>query len=75
LRPHWRVYGPEAAALGIAVFGASALWAADPALAKDLGARQMLSAGDSGGGSWSGGTAGGGGCGAGSGCGGGGCGG
>jgi uncharacterized protein (TIGR04222 family) len=75
LRPHWRVYGPEAAALGVAVFGASALWAADPALAKDLGARQMLSAGDSGGGSWSGGTAGGGGCGAGSGCGGGGCGG
>ncbi|MGH3711217.1 MAG: TIGR04222 domain-containing membrane protein [Pseudonocardiaceae bacterium] len=60
LRPRWQVYGPEGAALGVAVFGASALWAADPTLAKDLGARQMLSAGNSGGESWIGGTGGGG---------------
>ncbi len=55
LRPKWRVYGPEGAALGVAVFGAGALWAADPALAKELGAPQMPSVGDSGGGGWGGG--------------------
>jgi uncharacterized protein (TIGR04222 family) len=78
LRPRWRVYGPEGAALGVAVFGASALWAADPSLAKDLGARQMLSASGSGGEGWSGGAwggegcgGGGGGCGSAAGCGGG----
>ena len=48
LRPRWRVYGPEGAALGVAVFGASALWAADPALAQELGAHQPSSARDPG---------------------------
>jgi uncharacterized protein (TIGR04222 family) len=82
LRPRWRVYGPEGAALGVAVFGASALWAADPALAKELGTRQASFVGNSGGGGWSygggdsgGGGCGGGGCGGGGGGGGGGCGG
>lgn len=71
LRPRWRVYGPEGAALGVAVFGASALGAADPALAKELGARQTSSvdhfgAGGEGGWgwrSWHGCGGGGGGCG------------
>jgi uncharacterized protein (TIGR04222 family) len=62
-RPNRRVYGPEGAALGVAVFGTGALWAADPALAKELGAPQMPSVdtlGGGGGGRWIGG---GGGCG------------
>lgn len=87
LRPRWRVYGPEGAALGVAVFGASALWAADPALAHELGAHQPSSARDPGstgsgkGWGWGGGGGGGGGgvggcaSGGGGGCGGGGCGG
>jgi uncharacterized protein (TIGR04222 family) len=71
-RPDWRVYGPEGAALGVAVFGASALWAADPVVAKELGVRHTSSAGSSGGGGCGGGS---GGCGGGGGgCGGGGCG-
>lgn len=52
LRPHWRVYGPDGAALGVAVFGANALWAADPALAKKLGAPVTLSLGGSDGGGY-----------------------
>lgn len=60
-RPDWRVYGPEGAALGVAVFGSSALWAADPALAKKLGApTQSVSHWDGGGGGC--GSGGGGGC-------------
>lgn len=68
-RPDWQVYGPGGAALGVAVFGTSALWAAEPAWAKELGVRTP-SVG------YTGGT-GGGGCGGGGGgsCGGGGCGG
>lgn len=52
LRPYWRVYGSDGAALGVAVFGAGALWAADPALAKKLGAPLTLSVGGSGSGDY-----------------------
>jgi len=74
LRPRWQVYGPEGAAWGVAVFGTSALWAADPALARELGTSQASFVGNSGGGwSYGGGDGGGGGCGGGGGgCGGGG---
>ena len=76
-RPDWTVYGASAAALGVGLFGASALWASDPAMAEEL-AVQRLGGGDGGGGSYSGGDSGsscGGGGGGGGGCGGGGCGG
>jgi uncharacterized protein (TIGR04222 family) len=74
LEPSWSTYGAPAAALGVAVFGVSALQTADPAFADELTATHggfsffsgSLSSGDGGGG---------GGCGGGSGCGGGGCGG
>jgi uncharacterized protein (TIGR04222 family) len=73
-RPDWALYGPAGAALGIGLFGMSAVWASDPAIAGEL-AVQRMSAGD-GGSSWSGGgDSGGSSCGSGSSCGGGGCGG
>ncbi|MGH3753035.1 MAG: TIGR04222 domain-containing membrane protein, partial [Pseudonocardiaceae bacterium] len=61
LRPDSRVYGPAGAALGVAVFGASALSAADPTLAEELDVRPTSSAGYSGGGDGGGGCGGGGG--------------
>ncbi len=70
-RPDWALYGPVGAALGIGLFGMSAVWASDPAIAGEL-AVQRMSAGD-GGSSWSGGgDSGGSSCGSGSSCGGGG---
>lgn len=72
--PSWTTYGMDAAAMGVALYGTTALWIADPAFAADAGVRRMGSAtAGSGGGDGSGGGSGGG-CGGGS-CGGGGCGG
>lgn len=78
-RPDWTVYGPAAAALGIGLYGTSALWASDPAMAQELAVQRLGTGGSSDGGSSGGGgsSCGGGGssCGGGGGCGGGGCGG
>ncbi|WP_214407804.1 TIGR04222 domain-containing membrane protein [Pseudonocardia lacus] len=76
-RPDWAVYGPEGAALGIGIWGMSALWASDPVFADELALQRQASTGDggSGGGGDSGGGSDGGGGGGGGGCGGGGCGG
>ncbi len=78
-RPDWVAYGPAAAALGVGVFGASALWASDPALAEELALQRTAGGGDGGASAgWGGGDGGGGGGdggGGGGGCGGGGCGG
>lgn len=77
-RPDWAVYGPAGAALGVGMFGMSALWAGDPAFADELAAQRVATGGgdagavSSGCGSSGGGDGGGGG---GGGCGGGGCGG
>src|SRR5204862_3602969 len=70
-RPDWALYGPVGAALGIGLFGMTAVWASDPAIAGEL-AVQRMSAGD-GGSSGSGGGDSGSSYGGGSGCGGGGC--
>jgi uncharacterized protein (TIGR04222 family) len=67
-RPSWRTYGPEALAFSVAVFGGTALVAAEPDFAYAVGAQDAAASGGGGGG----GGCGGGGCG---GCGGGGCGG
>lgn len=73
-RPDWVAYGPATAALGVGIFGASAVWASDPAFAEELavqkatasgggdgGASSSFGGGDGGGGGGDGG--GGGGCG------------
>lgn len=76
-RPDWVAYGPATAALGVGIFGASALWASDPAFAEEL-AMQRATTGSGDGGGYAGaggGGDGGGGGGSGGGCGGGGCGG
>jgi uncharacterized protein (TIGR04222 family) len=79
--PSWATYGPAGAALGVGLFGAASIWAADPAFAMEAEIkRQAYSssafAGDAGGGGGdSGGSSCGGGGGCGGGCGGGGCGG
>lgn len=55
--PDWTVYGPAAAALGIGVFGMTALWASDPAFADELAAQRAgvnVADGGSSGGGWSG---------------------
>lgn len=72
--PSHAVYGATGAALGVALFGAASLWAADPVFAADAQiARHTLNNGFT---SFAGGDAGGGSsCGGGGGCGGGGCGG
>lgn len=70
MRPSWQTYGPAGAALGVAVFGASALWAADPAFATELGVPRFAAGGDGGGGGGCGGGGGDGGGGCGGGCGG-----
>jgi uncharacterized protein (TIGR04222 family) len=49
MKPDWTVYGPEGAALGIGLWGTSALWASDPAFADEL-ALQRAAAGSSDGG-------------------------
>jgi uncharacterized protein (TIGR04222 family) len=74
--PSWSTYGVAGAAMGVALFGTAAFWAADPAFAAEAGLRRA-GTGDASGSSWGGGgggDGGGGGCGGG-GCGGGGCGG
>ncbi len=74
MRPDWVAYGPAGAALGVGLFGASALWASDPAFAEELalqrtdggaggGSTVVTSGGDSGGGGGGGGGGCGGGCG------------
>jgi uncharacterized protein (TIGR04222 family) len=69
--PAWSTYGPDRAAMGVALYGTGALWAADPAFASAANVRrQVADAGYHGGG---GSSCGGGSCGGG--CGGGGCGG
>lgn len=47
-RPDWVAYGPAAAALGIGIFGTSALWASDPALAEELALQKAAAGGDGG---------------------------
>jgi hypothetical protein len=69
-RPDWGLYGPMGAALGIGLFGMTAVWASDPAIAGELAVQRMAT-----GGSDSSGSSGGGDSGSSSGCGGGGCGG
>lgn len=70
--PDWVAHGPAAAALGIGIFGTSALWASDPAFADELAAQRvtssgsdggMVGSGDGGGSGSDGGGGGGGGCG------------
>jgi uncharacterized protein (TIGR04222 family) len=70
--PAWATYGATGAALGVALYGTAALWAADPVFASDAG---LVRPKDSASSAYGGGS--GGGCGAagGSSCGGGGCGG
>jgi uncharacterized protein (TIGR04222 family) len=77
--PSWSTYGPGAAALGVGLFGAQALWLADPAFAEAAEIQRRTASSAYGGGAScgsgdGGGGGGGGGCGGG-GCGGGGCGG
>lgn len=49
-RPDWVTYGPAAAALGVGIFGTSALWASDPAFAEELAVQKGAVAGGSDGG-------------------------
>jgi uncharacterized protein (TIGR04222 family) len=69
--PAWSTYGFTGAALGVALYGAPALWAGDPDLARRAGLNRPGAGSDSGGGGGGSGCSGGGG----GGCGGGGCGG
>jgi uncharacterized protein (TIGR04222 family) len=41
MRPDWTAYGPAVAGLGVGIFGASALWASDPAFAANLEAQRV----------------------------------
>ncbi len=45
MRPDWVAHGPAAAAMGVGLFGASALWASDPALAEELELQRAAAAG------------------------------
>lgn len=72
-RPDWITYGAAGAALGVGVYGMSALWASDPAFASELEAQRAAAAGGGSSGGDSGSSCGGGGSdGGGGGCGGGG---
>jgi uncharacterized protein (TIGR04222 family) len=65
-RPSWSTYGVTGAAMGVALYGAAALWTADPVFAASVGLPRAASGsggGDSGGGGCGGGGCGGGGCG------------
>jgi uncharacterized protein (TIGR04222 family) len=81
LSPSWATYGMAGAAMGVALYGTTAFWAADPAFAESAGVERhgLGSGSSSGGGDYSGGSSDGGGGGGdgggGGGCGGGGCGG
>ena len=72
--PSWATYGLVGGAMGVALFGTEALWAADPVFAADAGLRRPSTDSSTGGGG-AGGCGGGDGGGCGGGCGGGGCGG
>lgn len=63
--PAWATYGVTGAALGVAIYGTAALWAADPAFAAAAGLRRPAadSSSASSGGDGGGGDGGGGGCG------------
>lgn len=59
LQPDWATHGPTGAALGVGVFGVTALWASDPAFAVQLDTQKAATAyggggGASGDGGWSG---------------------
>jgi uncharacterized protein (TIGR04222 family) len=61
--PAWATYGGTGAALGVALFGAGALWAADPGFAAAAEIQRRASTSGDSGSSSSGGDSGGGGCG------------
>lgn len=63
MRPDWAANGAMAAALAVGMFGAGALWAADPAFAEEVGAKARVGGGGAGGitGGHAGGSSGGGG--------------
>jgi uncharacterized protein (TIGR04222 family) len=64
--PSWSTYGMAGAAMGVALYGAAALWVADPSFAASVGLHRAAAGsggGDSGGGGCGGGGCGGGGCG------------
>jgi uncharacterized protein (TIGR04222 family) len=75
LKPSWVANGAMAAGMGVALFGAGALWAADPAFADEIIARSAAASGGGSSSSCSSSGCGGGDSGGGSSCGGGGCGG
>jgi uncharacterized protein (TIGR04222 family) len=43
--PDWQVYGPAGAALGIGIFGTSALWASEPGFARTIEAQGAATGG------------------------------
>ncbi|MGI9003918.1 MAG: TIGR04222 domain-containing membrane protein [Pseudonocardia sp.] len=45
ITPDWTVYGPAGTALGIGIFGTSALWASDPVFADELAAQRVAAGG------------------------------
>ncbi|MBA3907937.1 MAG: TIGR04222 domain-containing membrane protein, partial [Pseudonocardiales bacterium] len=47
-RPDWALYGPPGAALGIGLFGMSAVWASDPAIAGELAVQRISTSGSDG---------------------------
>ena len=51
MRPDWGTYGAGAAALGVGLFGLSAVWASDPAFADELALQRAAATGASSGGS------------------------
>ncbi|NMH99840.1 TIGR04222 domain-containing membrane protein [Pseudonocardia acidicola] len=50
MKPDWAANGATGAALGVGVFGMSALWASDPAFADELAAQKVAAASEVGGG-------------------------
>ncbi len=61
VKPDWAVYGPVGAALAVGMYGTSALWASDPALAAELAVQRSTAGGDGGTVGYAGGGGGGGG--------------
>jgi uncharacterized protein (TIGR04222 family) len=45
VKPDWGVNGPDGAALGIGIFGTSALWASDPVFAGEIAVSRASTAG------------------------------
>jgi uncharacterized protein (TIGR04222 family) len=60
MKPDWVAYGAGAAALGVGLYGTSALWASDPAFADELAVQKAAAgsgwSGDGGSSSWIGGS-------------------